>query len=312
LDDSEVIIKDLHPKIDIVIYSKNPNDQDWNKNHNPEDDSQTINKWEKWIFEVIVTNNWEEWLEDVYVESNVNSCSKSKAELLELIRKVWNKDDILDPDEQVVYTCEKDNIWEAETVNVSVIWIWIISKDVVDDDDPTKVIVVNNPSIKIEKYSWNPDDLDNNKDHNPADDSQTIKKWNSSIFEIKVTNTWVEDLVNVVITDEKAPNCNKTFDLLEVWDSKIYTCEKSDIIEDYTNIINVQANWKDSWKQTTSSDSTEIKVIIEPEVDIVIYSKNPNDLDWDKSHDPSDDSQKVKKWEKAVFEVVVTNPWVEW
>jgi hypothetical protein len=28
LDDSEVIIKDLHPKIDIVIYSKNPNDQD--------------------------------------------------------------------------------------------------------------------------------------------------------------------------------------------------------------------------------------------------------------------------------------------
>ena len=314
-DDSKVIIKEVNPKINIVIYSKNPNDLDWDKSHTPNDDTQTIISEDKWVFEVVVTNNWKEWLKDVYVQSNNPSCSKTKAELLALIKQTWNKDNILDPNEKVIYSCEKPNITSNEIITVDVIGTGVISGESVDDNDPTKVVTKNSPSVKIVKYSANPDDLDPNKwDEENDNDTQTVKKGSKAVFKIKVTNTWVEDLVDVKITDPKAPNCDKTFDELKVDETKTYTCEKDNTIVDYTNVASVVAKWKDTWVTTPiDSDPTEIKVVEpDPEIEIVIYSKNPDDLDWDTSHDPSDDSQKISSGNKWVFEVIVKNNWQEW
>ena len=48
---------------------------------------------------------------------------------------------------------------------------------------------------------------------------------------------------------------------------------------------------------------------LKPSIEIKKYSGNFNDLDWDKNHNFSDDSQKIIKNSSAVFKIKVTNNW---
>jgi len=97
----------------------------------------------------------------------------------------------------------------------------------------------------IDKTDANGDDRDGG-----ASDTQTVLKNNKAVFRITVTNNGNENLKNVVITDIKAPSCNRTSaqtaalytgSTFAIGDSFTYTCEKDNTTENYTNTASVTA-----------------------------------------------------------------------
>gem|GEM_PF-5217359 len=69
--------------------------------------------------------------------------------------------------------------------------------------------------------------------------------------------------------------------LFEPGESFSYTCKSDKISEDYTNVISIKADPVNP-DLAPVSDDDDSKVIIKevnPKINIVIYSKNPNDLD---------------------------------
>jgi hypothetical protein len=88
-------------------------------------------------------------------------------------------------------------------------------------------------------------------------------------------------LVNVVITDELAPNCNKTIAHLNVDDIYRYECKKENTIKNYTNKVVVHANPKDDiTKDVTDDDTSTVETdVANPQIKIEKFSFNSNDLD---------------------------------
>ncbi len=301
-----VVIKNPKPTIEIVKYSGNDSDLDWDKSHASSDDSQTVKTGEKAVFMIRVENTSDEDLIDVKVtDVKAPECNKIIGEL--------------EAGHSYMYDCEKSNTTSAYTNIAKVTAKGKTFGDVIEDDDDTQVKTVN-PKIKIEKSPKYPFYGDGTADDDFAKllcqldpsscDEQVVSKWQKAVFIINVKNTWTEDLINVVVNDPKASGCNKTIAELKVWENYSYECEKANTTEDYTNVANVTAKGKISGENPSDSDPSDVKVV-EAKIKITKYSGNLNDLDWDKSDNPANDSQKVNNWDKAVFKIIVENNWTE-
>jgi uncharacterized repeat protein (TIGR01451 family) len=92
--------------------------------------------------------------------------------------------------------------------------------DVSDDDDARVVIRVPHPAIAIVK--------------NPK--SQVVSVSGTATFQITVTNTGDVTLTNVTVTDELAPDCNRSLGTLEPGQSATYTCTRPNVTTAFDNV----------------------------------------------------------------------------
>ena len=91
----------------------------------------------------------------------------------------------------------------------------------------------------------------------------------------------------------------------QVINSKTWTCT-------YTLWGNYTASCTINWNITSNQCKTQISVTAPtPLIEVEKYSGNNSDLDWNRSHIPSDDSQTINLGAEAVFIIRVTNNWRE-
>lgn len=149
-----------------------------------------------------------------------------------------------------------------------------------DDHDPAVITVggTTGPEITIDKRDANPDDRDGVIGTN---DSQTVLRGAKAVFKIKITNSGIEDLNNIVVTDAIAPTCagtvtlpssypstwsafsitgagNHTDAILQVGESFEYTCEHPDTQANYTNVARVDARGVTSNTPVNDDDPTVV------------------------------------------------------
>ena len=122
------------------------------------------------------------------------------------------------------------------------------------DDDPvtdqdTHGLDVIHPSIAVTK--------------DPA--TQQVRAGEPATFEITVTNDGDVPLVNVVVSDPLAPDCNRTFATLAVGASETYTCTLSGVTADFTNGVTVTGTDPIGG---TVSDSSEAFVDVLPTITV--------------------------------------------
>ena len=159
------------------------------------------------------------------------------------------------------------------------------------------------PVIEVDKRDANPNDLDSNYD------VQTIKKWDNAVFKITVTNKWTEDLKNVYLVDELAPECSRTKsqvksimgkDILKKWESFNYKCTVSNpeklkkVWGKYVNIIKVYWTGVTSNKNVQDDDDTDVIIKI---YDLALRKVLPNS------------SNEYKPWDNVSFDIQVYNQW---
>jgi len=135
-------------------------------------------------------------------------------------------------------------------------------------------IEVPTPRITVDKTDANPDDLDAN-----VDDFQTVNTGDKAVFGITVTNSGEEDLKNVILTDPRAPACNRTVaqtnaliravgngdDIFNIGESFSYTCERPNSTESFVNTISVQGTGVNSGTMVDDNDPTTVIVVPVPE-----------------------------------------------
>jgi len=97
------------------------------------------------------------------------------------------------------------------------------------------------------------------------DDTQAVVVGGTANFEIFVTNTGNEDLVNVVVTDPLEPSCNKTIGTLVVGASDTITCSTTNVQSAFTNVVNVTGDSAIDGQSVDDTDPTDVTVI-EPAV----------------------------------------------
>jgi len=274
---SKVVVKAPTPAIQVEKYSWNPNDLDWNKNHNQADDTQTVNISDKAVFTIEVNNVWNEDLSNVYLTDPTSpSCNRSETEVKSILKTIWNLDEIFNIWETFKYTCEKLDTKSDYINRINVNAIWVNSKIPVSDTDDTEVKIVK-PSILLVKTDINPNDLD----WIIWNDTQTVNVWSWAIFKITVTNNGTEDLNNIVISDILAPNCsgnltlpstkpatwlnftvywswNNSDNIFQVWESFSYNCEKTNTQSNYTNTASVTWKWITSLKDVSDDDTSDV------------------------------------------------------
>lgn len=114
------------------------------------------------------------------------------------------------------------------------------------------------PAINIIK-----DDNDN------SDDKQTVKEKGAATFKITVTNTGDANLENVIISDAKVADCNRTAsqtkslystEYFEVGKKFSYTCSDSSVVASYINTAQVTATSVDNPKDLNDSDDSSVTV----------------------------------------------------
>jgi len=195
-DDPTKVNKSKNPKIKVDKRDSNPADKDgniWN-------DTQTITEG-KAIFKITVRNNWNEDLVNVFLrddvrnEGNVDnpndapSCEMDWNNVKNILRTIWNKDEIFNIGEEFSYTCERQNFtWDTNpyTNIIKVEGTWLTSKKVVKDEDPTVVKKEkdkdnnkpdpkepNHPSKPDPKEPNNPSTPDPKKPNNPSTPNET-------------------------------------------------------------------------------------------------------------------------------------------
>ena len=115
---------------------------------------------------------------------------------------------------------------------------------VTDPVDPT------DPAISIIK-----------RDAVDKDDTQAVEVGGTAAFEIVVTNTGEEDLVNVVVTDPLEPACDKTIGSLAIGASDTYTCNSTSIQSAFTNVANVTGDSAVDGQTVTDTDPTNVTIV---------------------------------------------------
>ncbi|MCB9811742.1 DUF11 domain-containing protein [Candidatus Nomurabacteria bacterium] len=98
------------------------------------------------------------------------------------------------------------------------------------------------------------------RDASDKDDNQTVAKGGTAHFEIVVTNTGSENLKNVVVTDPVEPNCDRTIGNLAVGASQTYTCNSTNVQNDFTNVANVTGQSVVDNQSVSDSDPTYVDV----------------------------------------------------
>jgi len=114
---------------------------------------------------------------------------------------------------------------------------------VTDPVDPT------DPAITIIK-----------RDAIDKDDTQAVTVGGTANFEIVVTNTGDEDLVNVVVTDPLEPACGKTIGSLAIGASDTYTCNSTNVLAAFTNVANVTGDSAVDGETVTDTDPTNVTI----------------------------------------------------
>jgi uncharacterized repeat protein (TIGR01451 family) len=146
----------------------------------------------------------------------------------------------------VNYTCMIDNVTTAFTNTASVTGDPVGGGTMVMDTDDTEVTIAN-PDISVVK-----DDADN------SDDTQIVAPDGTATFTITVTNTGDIDLVNVVVTDPLAPNCDNTISNLAVGQIVTYTCTLDNVTASFTNTVDVVGTPDDGGDNVMDTDDSEV------------------------------------------------------
>lgn len=258
----------LTPLIRVQKFSWNNADLDWNISHIPTDDSQTVNKWEKAVFNILVENFWKENLKQVSLRDPLEPlCNRSDAETRAILRTVWNNDEIFNIWESFTYSCEKSNTQQGYTNKINVVWTGVNSNISVTDTDTTEVKLVQ-PEIRVVKVDSNINDLD----WNIWNDTQLVKLSEKAVFWITATNIGTEDLNTIILNDPLEPLCNRSDtetkeilktiwnndEVFNVWESFTYSCEKLNTLANYTNTILITWVWVTSNDNVNDDDTTVV------------------------------------------------------
>src|SRR3989344_5687205 len=119
--------------------------------------------------------------------------------------------------------------------------------------------IIGNPSINITK-----------NDNDNGDDTQAVVSGGTATFTVVVTNNGTRDLIDVVVTDALAPNCNRTESqttglypglVFDPGESFTYTCTDTDITSAYTNTIRVDADEIGTSSIVNDTDVSNVTII---------------------------------------------------
>ena len=116
---------------------------------------------------------------------------------------------------------------------------------------PVIVIDPTSPAITIDK-----------RDPADGDDTQAVAPNGTAAFEITVTNTGNEALVNVAVTDALEPTCDQTIGSLAIGASETYTCNSTNVTSAFTNVAIVTGDSAVDGETVTDTDSTDVTITI--------------------------------------------------
>jgi uncharacterized repeat protein (TIGR01451 family) len=111
------------------------------------------------------------------------------------------------------------------------------------------VVVVNTPNISIIK-----------RDNADKDDTQEVLVGGTATFEIVVTNTGDENLVNVSVTDPIEPSCVNAIGALAIGVSVTYTCTTTNVAAAFTNTAFVTGDSAVDGETVTDNDPTDVTI----------------------------------------------------
>ncbi len=257
------------------------------------EDSQTIQKGKRSKFKIIVKNSGEAPLKDVVLtDAKAPNCNRTSTQTAALIRKVGNRDTLLDPGEMFSYGCEKPSIQSGYVNEIQVTAVGAgTDKRTVHSGDRTEVLVEDSgtASISVAKVDANPKDQDGvngskkrniefdnaGKTQFTPKDSQLVNKGEASRFKVIVKNTGEVGLTNVILSDRFVPNCNRnesqTRGLIRKRGNKdvtldpgeffSYFCQKASTKLKYVNSITVSA--KANGKLIGSRDRSEVVIKVD-------------------------------------------------
>ena len=106
-------------------------------------------------------------------------------------------------------------------------------------------------------------------------DSPYVKRGDDAEFTIVVINTSTQfDMVDIIVSDSQAPNCNNQFSEIGFGDSEPYSCKQENVENAFTNEIIVSGRNATNNKTDTASATADIEVLellatIEPETSAV-------------------------------------------
>jgi len=165
-------------------------------------------------WDITVTNTGQVTLTNVIVtDAQAPGCDRTSAQIPGLASMA--------PGASVTYSCSRANVQESFT-NVAVTrGTPPFGADVTDDDDARVVVRIPHPAIAIVK--------------NPK--GQVVDVGGTATFQITVTNTGDVTLTNVTVTDELAPDCNRSLGTLEPGQSApTYTCTRPNVTAAFENV----------------------------------------------------------------------------
>jgi uncharacterized repeat protein (TIGR01451 family) len=139
-----------------------------------------------------------------------------------------NNNGILDTTETWTYSCSVSNVQSGFVNTATATGTPPTGPDVTDSDDAT--VTVDAPSITVEK--------------DPP--TQTIRSGDDASFTITVTNSGNTDLSDVGVTDANCTLSGPSGDtgndgILSVGESWTYTCSTQNVVADFTNTVDVEA-----------------------------------------------------------------------
>ncbi len=121
-------------------------------------------------------------------------------------------------------------------------------------------------------------------------DLQYVLAGGTVTFTIAYTNTGNVTLSSVLITDTLAPNCNRNVGVLAAGQSQTYSCNRPDVVSDFTNTVQIGGVYTGTGAAVTDTDTASVDVI-SPAIEI---SKLP-------------DLQQITSGSDANFTIIVTN-----
>jgi uncharacterized repeat protein (TIGR01451 family) len=131
------------------------------------------------------------------------------------------------------------------------------------------VVIDDVPAISIIK-----------RDNADKDDTQEVTVGGTATFEIVVTNTGDENLVNVIVSDPIEPSCVNAIGDLAIGASNTYTCTTTNVAAAFTNTAFVTGDSAVDGEVVTDNDPTNvtIKTVVEKAAECKSFAATPSAL----------------------------------